>query len=215
MLLPFTEYIKQHEHPGYEISKDQWTPLNELITPMTTLDKKRVIRRQKGKAYVYDRISLLRNELESIWSSSGKEIPDEILTAQELITDPQGAIIPIDRPAGGNDMSIVAWRVNLKTPEAVTGREMIVISGDMTVKGGSVSMEEDILFSEAARMARDEGIPFVYFAEGSGARIGLATIVTQRLSYDDGQDVFFVDKKGYSLLEPLVIGHLDPNDGSR
>jgi acetyl-CoA carboxylase carboxyltransferase component len=215
MIIPYSDFIKQRQEPEYTPSPDAWTPLSELTKPMTSVDKKRVIRRQKGKAYVYDRLSLLRNELEGIWSDSGKTMPNEILTAQELMTDPEGKIVTIDRPAGKNDMSIVAWRVRIRSPEAGSGRELVVVSGDMTVKGGSVSMEEDILFSEAARMARDEGIPFVYFAEGSGARIGLATIVTQRLSYDDKLDVFYIDKKTYSLLEPLVIGHQDPDNGSR
>ena len=215
MLIPYNEYVRQHREPDHSRSENKWMPLSELIKPMNNVDKKRVFRRQKGNAYVYDRLSLLKNELESIWSSSGKEMPEDILTAQEMVTDPEGRLVSIDRPAGENDMSIVAWRVSIRSPEAETGRELIVVSGDMTHKGGSVSIEEDILFAESARMARDDGIPFVYFAEGSGARIGLATIVTQRLSYDDGQDVFFVDQKTYSLLEPLVIGHLDPDNGSR
>ncbi len=215
MLIPYNEYVRQHGEPDNSLSENKWMPLSELIKPMNKVDKKRVFRRQKGKVYVYDRLSLLKNELESIWSSSGKEMPDDILTAQEMVTDTEGKLVPIERPAGENDMSVVAWRVRIRSPEAEIGRELIVVSGDMTHRGGSVSIEEDILFSESARMARDEGIPFVYFAEGSGARIGLATIVTQRLSYDDTQDVFFVDKKTYSLLEPLVIGHLDQGNGSR
>lgn len=215
MLLPYTEYLKQHEQPGYSPPEGSWMPLSELIKPMTSVDKKRVIRRQKGKVFVYDRLSLIRNELECIWHSSPKEKPEEILTAQELIIDPQGNVITIDRPPGKNDLSIIAWRVNIRSPEAENGRELIVVSGDMTFKGGSVSMEEDILFAGAAKIARDEGIPFVYFAEGSGARIGLATIVTQRLSYDGSDDVFFVDEKTFTLLEPLVIGHKDPRNGSR
>ncbi len=215
MLLPYSEFVKQHEKQEYTPSEDQWIPFSELIKPMTAVDKKRVIRRQKGKVYVYDRLSLLRNELEYIWSSSGKDKPDDILTVQELITDPEGAVVTVERPPGKNDLSIVAWRVRIKSPEAGSGRDLIVVSGDMTLKGGSVSMEEDILFAGAARIARDEGIPFVYFAEGSGARIGLSTIVTQRLSYDDEKDVFYVDRKTYSLLEPLVIGHRDAENTSR
>jgi len=215
MLLPYGEFIKKYQGPGHTDPEDHWIPPSDLIRPMTALDKKRVICRQKGKAYVYDRLTLLRNELERVWSSSGKAVPDEILTARELVTDPKGALVAIDRPPGGNDLSIVAWRVRIRSPEAESGRELMVVSGDMTLKGGSVSFEEDILFSESARMARYEGIPFVYFAEGSGARIGLATIVTQRLSYDAGQDVFHVDRKTYSLLEPLVIARQDPDDGSR
>jgi acetyl-CoA carboxylase/biotin carboxylase 1 len=215
MLLPYSDFIENQVKPDLTPSGNSWIPLNEIIKPMTAVDKKRVIRRQKGKAYVYDRLSLLRNKLECIWSSSGKIMPAEPLVAREIITGSGGEIFDVDRPAGENDLSIVAWRVKIKTPEAETGRELILVSGDMTVKGGSVSMEEDILFSEAARLAREEGIPFVYFAEGSGARIGLATIVTQRLSYDEIKDVFFVDEGTYSLLEPLVIGHPDPDDGSR
>ncbi len=215
LLLPYSEFIKLRQEPGHTPSQNEWRPLSELIKPMNAVDKKRVIRRQKGKVYVYDRLSLLRNELESIWSSSGKTMPHEILTAQELLTDSEGIIVPIDRPPGKNELSIVAWHVRIKSPEAESGRELIIVSGDMTEKGGSVSIEEDILFAEAARMAREKGIPFVYFAEGSGARIGLSTIVTQRLSFDDKQDVFYVDGKTFSLLEPLVIGHQDPENGSR
>ncbi|MFW3146919.1 MAG: carboxyl transferase domain-containing protein [Thermoplasmatota archaeon] len=215
MLLPYNEFVKQHKEPEYTPSGSLWMPFSELIKPMNAVDKKRVTCRQKGKAYVYDRLSLLRNELACVWANSGKERPEGILTAKELITEPDGEVVPIDRPPGVNDLSIVAWRVHIRSPEAESGRELIVVSGDMTLKGGSVSTEEDVLFAGAAKIARDEGIPFVYFAEGSGARIGLATIVTQRLSYDDREDVFFVDERTYSLLEPLVVGHRDPVNGSR
>jgi hypothetical protein len=74
MLLPYFEVLKNHQGPP---SVKKWMALNELIKPMTSVDKKRIIRRQKGKAYVYDRLSLLRNKLESLWSASGKDIPDD------------------------------------------------------------------------------------------------------------------------------------------
>ncbi len=215
MILPYNDFIRQKEEPDGSPSGNPWMPISELIKPMTALDKKRFVRRQKGKAYVYDRLSLLKNKLECIWSSSGKEMPEDVLTARELLTDPDENIITTERPPGKNDLSIVAWSIRIKTPEAESGRELILVSGDMTIKGGSVSMEEDILFSGAARIAREEGIPFVYFAEGSGARIGLATIVTQRLSYDEKRDLFYVDEERYNLLRPLIIGHQDPDNRTR
>ena len=215
MIMPLNEFVGSGLRCGERPEGCGWLPLSELNKPMTSLDKKRLIRRQNTKAYVYDRIPILKSELESIWACSGEPVPEDILTAQELAIDPGGDLMPIDRPVGQNDLSIVAWRVHIKTPEVPCGREFMVVSGDMTYMGGSVSIEEDILFSESARMARDDGIPFVYFAEGSGARIGLATIVTQRLSFDEERDVFYVDKKTYSLLAPLVIGHRDPKRRSR
>ncbi|MEQ2177551.1 hypothetical protein GOODEAATRI_004757 [Goodea atripinnis] len=69
---------------------------------------------------------------------------------------------------------MVAWRMTLRTTEYPAGREIIVISNDITHKIGSFGPQEDVLFLRASEMARESGIPRIYIAANSGARIGLA-----------------------------------------
>lgn len=64
--------------------------------------------------------------------------------------------------------------MTLRTPEYPAGREIIVISNDITHKIGSFGPQEDVLFQRASEMARESGIPRIYIAANSGARIGLA-----------------------------------------
>lgn len=70
---------------------------------------------------------------------------------------------------------MVAWRMKLITPEFPDGgREIIVVSNDVTFKMGSFSIMEDMLFLKASELARSLGIPRIFFASNCGARIGLA-----------------------------------------
>ena len=67
------------------------------------------------------------------------------------------------RCRGENALSIIAWRVRIKSPEAESGRDLIVVSGDMTYKGGSVSMEEDsstFAFSIELQLLADLTVPW-------------------------------------------------------
>ena len=89
--------------------------------------------------------------------------------------------------------------MTLNTPQYPDGRDVIVISNDITYQIGSFGPNEDILFKvfynkhrprnccvichppshmqKASEMARQEGLPRIYIAANSGARIGLANEV--------------------------------------
>lgn len=69
---------------------------------------------------------------------------------------------------------MVAFRMKIKTPEYPDGRDIIVICNDITHMIGSFGPQEDELFLRASELARAEGIPRIYIAANSGARIGLA-----------------------------------------
>lgn len=64
--------------------------------------------------------------------------------------------------------------MRFKTQEYPEGRDVVVISNDITFRIGSFGTGEDLLYLRASEMARAEGIPKVYLAANSGARIGLA-----------------------------------------
>ena len=49
----------------------------------------------------------------------------------------------------------------------------MIIASDVTVKSGSFGVEEDDFFQAASRYAAESGMPRIYIACNSGARIGL------------------------------------------
>jgi acetyl-CoA carboxylase/biotin carboxylase 1 len=69
---------------------------------------------------------------------------------------------------------MVAWLVTLRTPEYPTGRQIVLISNDITFVQGSFGTREDWVFKTASEYARAHGLPRLYLAANSGARIGMA-----------------------------------------
>lgn len=43
-----------------------------------------------------------------------------------------GTLLPVDRPAGQNDVGVVSWLLTLKTPECPQGRQVSVTSSPET-----------------------------------------------------------------------------------
>jgi biotin carboxylase/acetyl-CoA carboxylase carboxyltransferase component/biotin carboxyl carrier protein len=89
-------------------------------------------------------------------------------------------LVEMKRPAGQNDIGMVAWVMKLRTPEYTEGRDIVVIANDITFKAGSFGQREDLLFKKASEYARARRIPRIYLAANSGARIGLAEEVKAR-----------------------------------
>lgn len=101
--------------------------------------------------------------------------------------------------------------MTLRTPEYPAGREIIVISNDITHKIGSFGPQEDILFLRASEMARDSGIPRIYIAANSGARIGLAEEIRHmfHVAWQDPADPY---KVSYQIPNLYLCGfHNNPN----
>jgi hypothetical protein len=59
-----------------------------------------------------------------------------------------GKLSPGSCPVGSNRYSMVAWLVDMKTPEYPEGRE-VFIDDDVTVLSGSSCVEEDGLYCKA------------------------------------------------------------------
>ncbi len=80
----------------------------------------------------------------------------------------------VQRPMGQNDVGMVAWLVTLRTPEYPEGRQIVLISNDITYVQGSFGTREDWVFKCASEYAREHKLPRIYLAANSGARIGMA-----------------------------------------
>uniref|UniRef100_A0A668AIB8 acetyl-CoA carboxylase n=1 Tax=Myripristis murdjan TaxID=586833 RepID=A0A668AIB8_9TELE len=195
---------------------DKQGPLHGMLinTPYVTKDllqSKRFQAQSLGTTYVYDFPEMFRQALRKLWHSSQAyahlpkcPLPSEMLTFTELVLDPQGQLVQMNRLPGGNEIGMVAWRMTLRTPEYPAGREIIVISNDITHKIGSFGPQEDVLFLQASEMARESGIPRIYIAANSGARIGLAEEIRHmfHVAWQDPADPY----KGFKYL------YLTPQD---
>ncbi|XP_061154933.1 acetyl-CoA carboxylase 1 isoform X2 [Syngnathus typhle] len=191
-------------------------PLHGMLinTPYVTKDllqSKRFQAQSLGTTYVYDFPEMFRQALKKLWHSSQAHafvpncpLPSELLTFTELVLDAQGQLVQMNRLPGGNEIGMVAWRMTLHTPEYPAGREIIVISNDITHKIGSFGPQEDVLFLRASEMARESGIPRIYIAANSGARIGLAEEIRHmfHVAWEDPADPY----KGFKYL------YLTPQD---
>ncbi|GAB5579140.1 acetyl-CoA carboxylase 2 isoform X1 [Prionailurus iriomotensis] len=180
-----------------------------INTPYVTKDllqAKRFQAQSLGTTYVYDFPEMFRQALLKLWGSTDK-YPKDILTYTELVLDPQGQLVEMNRLPGGNEVGMVAFKMRFKTREYPEGRDAIVISNDITFRIGSFGLGEDLLYLRASEMARAEGIPKIYLAANSGACIGLAEEIKHmfQVAWVDPGD----PHKGFKYL------YLTPQDYTR
>jgi acetyl-CoA carboxylase/biotin carboxylase 1 len=143
------------------------------------LQNKRATARRVGSTYAHDFLGLMDVALITDWqkyietTKSGATMPKRLLTSQELILDSSGNMVATDRMPGENKIGMLAWTVNIKTPQYPDGREIVIIANDVTVQSGSFGVLEDEFFFKASEYARQRGLPRIFISCNSGARIGL------------------------------------------
>ncbi|KAJ1185544.1 hypothetical protein NDU88_002336 [Pleurodeles waltl] len=195
---------------------DKQGPLHGMLinTPYVTKDllqSKRFQAQSLGTTYIYDIPEMFRQALIKLWESMDTTavlpkipLPSDVLTYTELVLDDQGQLVHMNRLPGGNEIGMVAWKMTLKSPEYSDGRDIVVIGNDITYRIGSFGPQEDLLYLRASELARSEGIPRIYVAANSGARIGLAEEIRHmfHVAWEDSADPY----KGYKYL------YLTPQD---
>uniref|UniRef100_A0A673HGU9 CoA carboxyltransferase N-terminal domain-containing protein n=1 Tax=Sinocyclocheilus rhinocerous TaxID=307959 RepID=A0A673HGU9_9TELE len=187
---------------------DKQGPLHSMLinTPYVTKDllqAKHFQAQTLGTTYVYDFPEMFRQALFKLWGP-GDSYPKDVLMCNELVLDSQERLVQMNRLPGDNEIGMVAFRMKMKTPEYPEGRDIIVICNDITHMIGSFGPQEDQLFFRASELAREEGIPCIYIAANSGARIGLAEEIRHmfQVTWIDPDDPY----KGFKYL------YLTPQD---
>ncbi|KAM4649457.1 LOW QUALITY PROTEIN: acetyl-CoA carboxylase 2 [Amazona ochrocephala] len=180
--------------------------INTAYVTKDLLQAKRFQAQSLGTTYVYDFPEMIRQALFKLWGSSQQHRKD-ILVYTELVLDSQGQLVQMNRAPGGNQVGMVAFKMKLKTPEYPTGRDVVLICNDITHRIGSFGPEEDLVFLRASELARAEGIPRIYIAANSGARIGFADEIKHmfQVAWVDPEDPY----KGFKYL------YLTPQDYAR
>jgi acetyl-CoA carboxylase/biotin carboxylase 1 len=181
--------------------KGEWDSL-PVTTPYSVFqkfeDKRAEALTASDTLYVYDWPVLFMKAVENAWDSFIRErprvkisIPDSIFECKELVLCESGTetplergwtalnssdkpLVPLHREPGLNDVGMVAWLIRYNPPECPDGRRVVIICNDITHQAGSFGTKEDLVFFKASEFARKEGIPRLYLAANSGARIGMA-----------------------------------------
>uniref|UniRef100_A0A8C3KGU8 Acetyl-CoA carboxylase beta n=1 Tax=Calidris pygmaea TaxID=425635 RepID=A0A8C3KGU8_9CHAR len=134
-------------------------------------------------------------------------VTKDLLQAKRFQAQTLGTTYVYDFPEMIRQVGMVAFKMKLKTPEYPKGREIVLICNDITHKIGSFGPEEDLVFLRASELARAEGIPRIYIAANSGARIGFADEIKHmfQVAWIDPEDPY----KGFKYL------YLTPQDYTR
>lgn len=184
----------------YKSIPDGLTPgaldLQPVLKPYGSLDllqRKRLEARRHQTTYCYDFPKVFGNALREIWAARAANgepgaVPPagELIEVQEmgLIKD-EGTSEPglefVSTTFGKNSIGMIAWLMTLKTPECPFGRQIVAIANDITFQSGSFGPKEDDMFKAATEYALQQKVPVVYLAANSGARVGLAAEVQEKL----------------------------------
>lgn len=141
------------------------------------LAQKRAVARAIGTTYIFDFLGLFEKALVLDWRTHiadvGGTMPSDFFSASELVLGNDGQLTKEQRPAGSNNVGMVGWHCFMKTPEYPEGREVVIVGNDCTYMSGSFGVKEDDVYDAISKYARKLGLPRVYIASNSGARIGL------------------------------------------
>ncbi|KAJ3014968.1 acetyl-coenzyme-A carboxylase [Thoreauomyces humboldtii] len=153
-------------------------PVGAPYPTRAAIQPKRYKAHLMGTTYIYDFPELFRRSVEKRWSSyskrTGARVPSVAMNVVELVLGKDGELVETYREPGENDCGMVAWDLELFTPEYPEGRHIVVVANDITFNIGSFGPDEDFVFFKASEYARKLGIPRIYISANSGARIGLA-----------------------------------------
>eukprot|EP01083_Nonionella_stella_P020289 56238_1 len=167
---------------------------------LTTI-KERLIARKLHTTYVYDWPFLFKNALERLWNEHATDATPITCSFEEYVLRDDQLVAM--KPNKQNKIAMVAWKVHMKTPQFPDGRSIIIVANDITIKAGTFSHEEDLLYNAACNMAQEEGLPFIFLAANSGARIGLSQEIKDKflVSYLDGEaEYLYLDEDTFDAL---------------
>lgn len=124
-------------------------------------------------------------------------------------------VVSLERQPGLNDVGMVAWRMEMFTPEFPSGRTILVIANDVTSRNGSFGPREDAFFQAVTDLACRQKLPLIYLAANSGARLGVAEEVKScfkvgwydETSPESGFQYVYLTQEDYSRIGSSVIAH--------
>jgi acetyl-CoA carboxylase/biotin carboxylase 1 len=159
--------------------------INLPYLPLTNENQKRCLSHYDyDTTYVHDYPLLFELTLKQLWKNyltiKNKKFENnennKIFKYVELILNDKLELVENNNNNNNNKFGMIVWKMTMKTPEYEDGRDIIVISNDITHESGSFGVMEDLIFHKASLLARKLKIPRIFITGNSGARIGLADV---------------------------------------
>lgn len=200
-------------------------PVTAPYPPLDELDKKRLLaRKSNSTTYCYDFPLAFEAALEKSWASHNPrtEKPKDkvLLKVTELsFADKEGSwgtpLVSVVRQPGFNDVGLVAWIMEMSTPDFPMGRKILVVANDVTHINGSFGPREDAFFQAVTDVACAQKIPLIYLAANSGARIGAAEEVKScfKVGWSDesnperGFQYVYLTPEDHERIKSSVMAH--------
>ncbi|OVA14638.1 Carboxyl transferase [Macleaya cordata] len=199
-------------------------PVNARYQPLGVLARKRLLARKSNTTYCYDFPLAFETALQLSWASQFPSINKPKDKARVKVTElmfenKQGAwgtpLVSVERPPALNDVGMVAWSMEMSTPEFPNGRIILIVANDVTFKAGSFGPREDAFFLAVSNLACDKKLPLIYLAANSGARIGVAEEVkscfkvgwSDELNPERGFQYVYLTPEDYTHVGSSVIAH--------
>jgi acetyl/propionyl-CoA carboxylase alpha subunit/acetyl-CoA carboxylase carboxyltransferase component len=133
-------------------------PPTAPMQPMDEYTRKVIQSQRRGVPYPYELVTMLAG-------------PGGVFVEHDL--DADGALVPVDRPAGGNQAGLVVGVVTTPTSRYPEGMTRVAVLGDPTKALGSIAEAECRLLLGALDLARKLGVPIEWFALSAGAKIAM------------------------------------------
>ena len=128
---------------------------------------KRYSAQKLGSTYAYDYIDLLREVVKRRWEAVQQQFagamttPRDYLKVTELVLDEKDQLV--EKPSsdtGDNNVGMIAWKIKMRTPEIPQGRDIILITNDITHVIGSFGPREDMASDSHLDLSR---APYVLY----------------------------------------------------
>jgi acetyl/propionyl-CoA carboxylase alpha subunit/acetyl-CoA carboxylase carboxyltransferase component len=144
-------------------------PANKLlpIKPLTEYDQKVVRMRQRGLLYPYEIVKMLTPALDD----TRAEFPPGDFVEHDL--DPEGRLVPVDRPYGQNKANIIVGVIRNFTTQYPEGMTRVVLLGDPSKDLGALAEAECRRIIAAIDLAQKMDVPLEWFAISAGAKISM------------------------------------------
>ncbi|MQA94548.1 MAG: ATP-grasp domain-containing protein [Streptosporangiales bacterium] len=135
-------------------------PSTEPVRPLDDYRQKVLRAARRGNVYPYELTGLLAG-------------PEGRFVEHDL--DENGALVPVDRPKGGNTAAIVAGVVTTPTERCPEGITRVALLGDPSMALGALSEPECSRVIAALDLAERMRVPLEWFALSAGARISMTS----------------------------------------
>jgi len=217
----FHHYLKMHaptsprSFSGELRASLSYSNISPMVMADNNVSKRRQIALEASTFFIYDLPLLLEECVRNLWGET--PLPSIPLVSGKqlvLITSDADELSLIEDVMEPQYCGMVAWIFDLATPEMNgTSRKVVFIANDITYQIGTFSVDEDRLYLKASEYARRFGIPRIFIACNSGARMGLCMDVQKclKISWKNPKDIsqgyeyLYLETEDYDRVRDMVI----------